>query len=184
MIAAVGAIVSVASPPSQGGERAVFDIGCSAGGRPRGRRGGRHGAATTLRCVAAAAIVVSLVVSVPATAVAQSQRFPDVPADHYAFEAVEWAAEVGVTAGYIDGTFQPQRALIKRHAVIFMERYYDGILEAEESEDFTRGDMMVLLKATTNVASQPAQRSRLDEGARQLCSPPTRCRDRRVSRCP
>ena len=28
-----------------------------------------------------------------------------------------------------------------------MERYYDEILQAEESEDFTRGDMMVLLKA-------------------------------------
>ena len=76
-----------------------------------------------------------------------SQRFPDVPPDHYAFEAVEWAAEVGVTTGYTDGTFKPERPLIKRHAVVFMERYYDEILQADESEDFTRGDMMVLLKA-------------------------------------
>ena len=82
-----------------------------------------------------------------ATAVAQSQRFPDVPPDHYAFEAVEWAAEVGVTTGYTDGTFKPERPLSKRHAVVFMERYYDEILQAEESENFTRGDMMVLLKA-------------------------------------
>ena len=92
-------------------------------------------------------MVLSLVVAVPATAVAQSQRFPDVPPDHYAFEAVEWAAEVGVTTGYTDGTFKPERPLIKRHAVVFMERYYDEILQADESEDFTRGDMMVLLKA-------------------------------------
>ena len=96
--------------------------------------------------MAAAALVASLV-AVPATSVAQGQRFPDVAPDHYAYEAVEWAADVGVTTGYEDGTFKPGRPLSKRHAVVFMERYYDEILQAEESADFTRGDMMVLLKA-------------------------------------
>ena len=99
----------------------------------------RRGAVTVL--------VVGVVGALTATAVAQSQRFPDVPPDHYAFEAVEWAAEVGVTAGYTDGTFRPEQPLSKRHAVVFMERYYDQILQAEESDNFTRGDMMVLLKA-------------------------------------
>ena len=80
-------------------------------------------------------------------AAAQSQRFPDVPPDHYAFEAVEWAAEVGVTLGYGDGTFRPSQPLGRWHALVFMERYYDEILKADESADFTRGDMMVLLKA-------------------------------------
>ena len=99
------------------------------------------------RVVAAIACVVAVVAASGGTAVAQSQRFPDVPADHYAYEAVEWAAEVGVTTGYTDGTFKPQRPLSKRHAVVFMQRYYDEILEADQSDDFTRGDMMVLLKA-------------------------------------
>ena len=93
------------------------------------------------------ALVAGAIGALTATAVAQTQRFPDVPVDHYAFEAVEWAAEVGVTRGHTDGTFKPEQPLIKRHAVVFMERYYDEILQAEESEDFTRGDMMVLLKA-------------------------------------
>ena len=69
------------------------------------------------------------------------------PPDHYAYEAIEWAAEVGVTTGYTDGTFKPERPLNKRHAVVFIERYYYQILQASQSEDFTRGDMMVLLKA-------------------------------------
>ena len=99
------------------------------------------------RVVAAVMCVVAVVAGPGATAVAQSQRFPDVPTDHYAFEAVEWAAEVGVTTGYDDGTFKPQRPLSKRHAVVFMGRYYDEILGADQSDDFTRGDMMVLLKA-------------------------------------
>ena len=93
------------------------------------------------------ALVAAVAGALPATAVAQTQRFSDVPAGHYAFEAVEWAAEVGVTTGYPDGTFKPAQPLRKRHAVVFMERYYDQILQAEQSEDFNRGDMMVLLKA-------------------------------------
>ena len=71
-------------------------------------------AITVIVCVAA------ILGASAATAVAQSQRFPDVPPDHYAYEAVEWAAEVGVTTGYTDGTFKPERPLIKRHAVVFM----------------------------------------------------------------
>ncbi|MCY3618000.1 MAG: S-layer homology domain-containing protein, partial [Acidimicrobiaceae bacterium] len=82
-----------------------------------------------------------------ATGAGGGQRFSDVGPGHYAFEAVEWAAEAGVTVGYDDGTFKPARALSRRHALVFMERYYDEILQATESADFTRGDMMVLLKA-------------------------------------
>ena len=58
--------------------------------------------------VAAVVSVVAAVVAVPGSiAVAQGQRFGDVAPDHYAFEAVEWAAEAGVTVGYGDGTFKP-----------------------------------------------------------------------------
>ena len=77
------------------------------------------------RLAIAAALAAVALVAAAATAIAQSQRFPDVPPDHYAYEAVEWAAEVGVTLGYTDGTFKPEEALIKRHAVVFMERYYE-----------------------------------------------------------
>ncbi|MCY4422957.1 MAG: S-layer homology domain-containing protein [Acidimicrobiaceae bacterium] len=97
--------------------------------------------------VAAVLLASVLAAGVAAPAAAQGQRFPDVPPDHYALEAVEWAAAAGVTAGYNDGTFKPQQPLSKRHAVVFMERYYDEILRADQSDDFTRGDMMVLLKA-------------------------------------
>ena len=118
----------------------------SAGGgrHPRHLSGGLFGGARVCLVVLA---VVGSVLAVAPVAAAQGQRFPDVAADHYAFEAVEWAVEAGVTVGYTDGTFKPQRPLIRRHALVFMERYYDEILGADESEDFTRGDMMVLLKA-------------------------------------
>ena len=93
-----------------------------------------------------AAVVV--VLTAAGTVAAQStQRFPDVPLEHEAYEAIEWAADVELTLGYDDGTFKPEQPLSKQHAVVFMERYYDQILRAAESPDFTRGDMMMLLHA-------------------------------------
>ena len=59
------------------------------------------------RTVSVVTLCVAIVGALTVTAVAQSQRFPDVPPDHEAYEAVEWAAEVGVTIGYGDGTFKP-----------------------------------------------------------------------------
>ena len=100
-----------------------------------------------IRFIGAGAVVIAVGVAA-GSAIAQGLgRFSDVPPDHEAYDAVEWAAEVGLTAGYDDGTFKPARPLSKRHAVAFMERYYDEILQAEQSEDFTRADMMMLLKA-------------------------------------
>ncbi len=107
---------------------------------------------TNRQRITAVALIVIVVGALAATAVAQNQRFSDVPPDHEAYEAVEWAAEVGVTVGYGDGTFKPEEPLIRRHARVFVERFYDDVLGANgddsfKKDDFTRGDMMVLLKA-------------------------------------
>ena len=103
-----------------------------------------------------AAVAVAVLATAGTVAAQSPQRFSDVPASHPAHEAIEWAAVVGLTTGYEDGTFRPGVALSKRHAVVFMERFYDQILEAEESEGFTRADMMVLLKEMANQTPEPA----------------------------
>lgn len=105
--------------------------------------------------VIAAIALVAVIVGGAATALAQSQRFSDVPPEHEAFEAIEWAADVELTLGYGDGTFKPEQPLSKRHAGVFMERYYDLILQATESPDFTRGDMMRVLKAINDGSQLP-----------------------------
>ena len=118
---------------------------------------------TKKRTIAATTLMVVIVGGVAATAVAQSQRFPDVPPEHQAYAAIEWAADAGVTTGYNDGTFKPKRPLHKRHAVVFMERYYDLILQANESPDFTRSDMMRVLHeiAQGTADDEPADTSGL-----------------------
>lgn len=93
-------------------------------------------------------VVATIVLAVLAGGVAAAQtgqRFWDVPVDHPQVGAVEWAAETGLTVGYGDGTFRPDKALHRDHAVIFMNRFYDRILKADETDGFTRGDMMTLL---------------------------------------
>ena len=93
------------------------------------------------------ALVVAAVLVGGAVAAQSVQRFSDVPADHPQADAIDWAAEVGLTVGYGDGTFRPSTPLSKDHALIFMERFYDNVLEADQSDEFTRGDMMTLLQA-------------------------------------
>ena len=99
-----------------------------------------------MKTAVAAVALVGLLVGV---AVAQG-RFSDVPAGHENAAAIEWAASVGVTTGYDDGTFRPAEALKRKHARVFLERYYDNVLGADgddnyRSSEFTRGDMMQLL---------------------------------------
>ncbi len=104
----------------------------------------------------AVALLAAAVSAVAGTAIAQTaQRFSDVPPDHEAVEAIEWAASVGLTVGYGDGTFGPDDPLSRWQAVVFMERYYDDVLQASESGDFTRGEMMVLLKAINDGVAPP-----------------------------
>ena len=56
------------------------------------------------------------------------QRFEDVPTDHYAYGAINWAVDIGVTAGCGDGTnFCPENNLNRAHMVTFLNRYHDWV---------------------------------------------------------
>lgn len=79
--------------------------------------------------VIAVAVVVAAV-AVAATAVAQpTQRFGDVPPDHYAFDAVAWMADNNITTGCGDGTdFCPDRPLTRVHIAAFLYRYHQNVI--------------------------------------------------------
>lgn len=87
----------------------------------------------------------------------QAPTFSDVPGDHRAAAAVEWAAEAGVTTGYGDGTFRPDEPLSFRHATVLLARYYEEVLGADVSDRFTRADMMMLLHAMSGGETPPAR---------------------------
>ena len=83
------------------------------------------------------------------------ERFPDVPRDAYYYEAVDWAAENGITGGVGGGLFAPDQPCTRAQAVTFLWRaagspapetgampftdvpagsyYYDAVLWAAEN---------------------------------------------------
>ena len=46
--------------------------------------------------------------------------FPDVAKDAWYYDAVLWAAENGITAGYEDGTFRPEAICTRAHVIMFL----------------------------------------------------------------
>lgn len=52
----------------------------------------------------------------------QSGTFSDVPADHWAFEPVEWAAQAGIASGFPDGTFRPDEPVTRAQVMSFLYR--------------------------------------------------------------
>lgn len=53
---------------------------------------------------------------------ADSAGFADIPADHWAHDAIAWAAAEGVTAGYPDGSFMPLKAVTRAQLVTMLYR--------------------------------------------------------------
>lgn len=109
-----------------------------------------------------------IVLVVAGGALATHSRFADVTDDH-PVDAIEWAAEQGITTGYSATEFRPDEPLKRAHALVFMTRFYDNVLGADGDDqhsnpDFTRADMMALLYSmtapattTTTTTTQPAQ---------------------------
>ena len=92
------------------------------------RRDGKPGRRRWIKAVAMAAAAAAVVSSaVVGTVAAQTlQLFDDVPRGHYAYDAVQWAVENGITQGCGDGhNFCPGQPLDRAHMMTFLKRYHD-----------------------------------------------------------
>lgn len=58
-----------------------------------------------------------LLLTLPASALAQDANFSDVPEDHYAREAVMYLRDQGIISGYEDGTFRPDNPVNRAEAL-------------------------------------------------------------------
>ncbi len=108
-----------------------------------GREGGRRGRDGRLRRVwerRASRLAVGLAiaaVALTASAVAVGQgigTFRDVPNDHYARDAVQWAVLNGITVGCGDGTyFCPETYVNRAQSVTFLHRYHNNVIRPLEN---------------------------------------------------
>ena len=69
-------------------------------------------------------------------AVTGTAQFPDVTPGAYYYDAVIWAGENGITLGYGDGTFQPNRGVSRQELVTFLYRYAGA--DAVEEDGLSR----------------------------------------------
>lgn len=68
-----------------------------------------------IRSSALSAAMVAGIVAVPLTV--QAASFSDVPADHPVYAAAEYLKEKGIISGYADGTFKPDKGVIRAEAI-------------------------------------------------------------------
>ncbi|MCK5848065.1 MAG: S-layer homology domain-containing protein [Caldisericia bacterium] len=58
-----------------------------------------------------------------------SQSFVDVPQSHWAYEAIHYMADMGIVTGYPDGTFRPEKAILRQEMAVIAYKIlgFDGL---------------------------------------------------------
>lgn len=121
------------TPPS-GEPEAHGSDGCQGGRRGRDGRLRRVWARRASRLVVG---VVAAAVALTAAAVALAQgvgTFRDMPDNHYALDAAQWAVQNRITFGCLDGTyFCPDRTVSRGESVTFLYRYQNNVISPLEN---------------------------------------------------
>ncbi len=79
-------------------------------------------------------ILITLLAAVVAGGIVSAQAFPDIPANHWAADAVEEIQDLGIVIGFPDGTFRGNEAFTRYQAALVVSRLLaviDANLEAE-----------------------------------------------------
>ena len=63
-----------------------------------------------------------------------SSSFSDVPRNHWALSYIEAAKTAGITEGYNDGTFKPERTVTREEMAVFIVRAYDLQIDEHQVE--------------------------------------------------
>jgi hypothetical protein len=92
---------------------------------------------TRKKRVAVMVLVIILLIAVP---VVLAQTFGDVPADHWAYNQIEWAADAHITAGCGGGNFCPNNNVTRAQMAVFMSNLFhawsdsldEGIMDIDQ----------------------------------------------------
>ncbi len=90
-------------------------------------------------------------------AFAQNTSFPDIPANHWAADAVSRIANLGIVIGFPDGTFRGNEAFTRYQAALVISRMLDVVNQnVNSSLAMTKSDIESLRNAVQGLASDVA----------------------------
>jgi hypothetical protein len=77
-------------------------------------------------------LVVFSLIAVPFSVLPKAQAkqdFVDVPPSHWAYEAIQYMASMGIVSGYPDGTFKPDKSILRQEMAIISCKIFnfDGL---------------------------------------------------------
>ena len=91
------------------------------------------------------------------TSAAAQEAFPDIPAGHWAGEAVSRIADLGIVIGFPDGTFRGNESFTRYQAALVVSRLLDVIQEDMDAmQAMTDADLEALRNALQELASDVA----------------------------
>jgi hypothetical protein len=102
-------------------------------------------------------LIAVLAVLLASGAMAQQPPFPDVPAGHWAEDAVARIADLGIVIGFPDGTFRGNEGFTRYQAALVVSRLLDVIAEdIAAAQALTAEDLAALRNAVQELASDLA----------------------------
>lgn len=104
-------------------------------------------------------LLIALMAAVLSTGVfaAGHDAFPDIPEGHWAGEAVDRIADLGIVIGFPDGTFRGNEAFTRYQAALVISRMLDVVMaEMDAAMAMSASDMAALRNAVQDLAADVA----------------------------
>ncbi len=102
-------------------------------------------------------LIITLLAAVLASGAFAQSSFPDIPANHWAGDAVDRIADLGIVIGFPDGTFRGNEAFTRYQAALVVSRMLDVINDNVNSAlALTQADVDSLRNAVQELASDVA----------------------------
>ncbi len=102
-------------------------------------------------------LIITLLAAVLASGALAQTSFPDIPANHWAGDAVERIADLGIVIGFPDGTYRGNEAFTRYQAALVVSRLLDVLNDNVNSAlALTQADVDSLRNAVQELASDVA----------------------------
>ncbi|MFA5595389.1 MAG: S-layer homology domain-containing protein, partial [Trueperaceae bacterium] len=102
-------------------------------------------------------LIITLLAAVLASGAFAQSSFPDIPANHWAGDAVERIADLGIVIGFPDGTYRGNEAFTRYQAALVVSRLLDVLNDnVNAALALTQADVDSLRNAVQELASDVA----------------------------